>query len=307
MGSWPTTVSRDIVKRTLRAFQSTVPYRFLERCLHPADYPREPVLLEDCYGIQFMRQPWEHQPVRELVAHAVDRPQFELMSWLIRPGDMVFDVGAHLGFFAVYASRLVAPGGTVYAFEPVPETHQRLVQTLSLNRSENVVAMPTAICDQVGQRPMNLFAPTFSAWNSLGTPVMKAPDGRRLAPTTAISVPTGTLDQFTTDQNVAKINFLKLDVEGFEKQALGGARRLLQERRIDFICFEISQAPLRGAGVRAREVFDLLASHGYRAWSFDAKQCQLNGPVRDSTEEWTNYLATWKEPADFQNDRQPNP
>ena len=301
MGNWPTTVSRGILKRTIRALQSTAPARFLERCLHPADYPREPVLIEDCYGIQFMRQPWEHQPVRELVAHAVDRPQFELMSWLIRPCDVVFDVGAHLGFFTVYASRLVAPRGTVYAFEPVPETYQRLVQTLSLNRSENVVATSAAICDQVGHRTMNLFEPTFSAWNSLGTPVMKAPNGRRLTPARTIDVPTETLDHFATDHNIAKINFLKLDVEGFEKHALGGAQQLLQQHRIDLICFEISQAPLRGAGVAAREVFDLLASHGYRAWSFDAKRRQLNGPVCDSTEDWTNYLATWKDPADFRN------
>jgi FkbM family methyltransferase len=256
--------------------------------------------LEDCYGIQFIRQPWEHQPVRDLIAHPVDRPQFELMSWLISPGDMVFDVGAHIGFFAVYASRLVSPRGNVYAFEPVPETYQRLLKTISLNGSDNVSAEPTAICDQVGSRTMKLFESTFSAWNSFGNPVMKAPDGRRLTPTTTIDVPTETLDHFAASRNVTKINFLKLDVEGFEKHALGGARRLLQERRIDFICFEISQSPLRGAGVKAHEVFDLLESFGYRAWSFGATTHLLNGPVHDSTEDWTNYLATWKDPAELQ-------
>jgi FkbM family methyltransferase len=294
------TTTRDIVKRTIHALQSTAPYRSWERCLHRADYPREPVRLEDGYGIQFIRQPWEHQSVRDLIAHEADRPQFELMSWLICPGDVVFDVGAHIGFFAIYASRLVAPAGNVYAFEPVPETYQRLLKTISLNRSDNVFAEPTAICDQVGHRAMNLFASTFSAWNSFGNPVMKAPDGRRLAPSTWIDVPTETLDHFAASRNVSGINFLKLDVEGFEKHALGGARRLLQERRIDFICFEISQSPLRGAGVKAREVFDFLESYGYRAWSFDGKTHGLNGPIHDSTEDWANYLATWKDPVEIQ-------
>ena len=299
MGCASTIISCDIVKRIIRKLQTTAPYRRWQRRIHPRDYPSTPVVLTDCYGIQFIRQPWEHQPVRDLIDHGVDRPQFELMSWLVSPGDMVFDVGAHIGFFAMYASRLVVPRGSVYAFEPVPETYQRLLETISLNRSENVLAEPTAICDQIGYRKMNLFEQTFSAWNSFGKPIMKAPDGRRLSPNTTIEVPTDTLDHLADERNVTKINFLKVDVEGFEKQVFLGAQRLLHEHRIDYICFEISQSPLRGAGATAREVFETLESHGYRSWSFDATKHRLDGPIHNSTEDWMNYLATWKDPVNL--------
>lgn len=291
--------SRNIVKRIIRALQSAGLYRSWERCIHPHDYPRQAVTLEDCYGIRFVRQPWEHQPVRQLITHEADRPQFELMAWLIRPGDVVFDVGSHIGLFTVYASRLVDAPGKVYAFEPAPETYQRLRETLSLNGCENVIAQPKAISDQVGQQPMHLFAPTYSAWNSLGRPVMKTPDGRHTTPATTIDVATDTLDHFAERSAVSRINFLKVDVEGFEKHVFLGAKRLLRERRINYICFEISQAPLKGAGAAAREVFEVLESHGYRAWSFDGKNHRLDGPVRDSVQDWANYLAMWKDPAEL--------
>jgi hypothetical protein len=85
------------------------------------------------------------------------------------------------------------------------------------------------------------------------------------------------------------------------------AQRLLQQYLIGLTSFQVSQSPPRAACVTARKVFDLLASHRSRAWPFDAVHCEFSGPVRDSIEKRTNYLATWKEPADFQSDWQPNP
>ena len=52
---------------------------------------------------------------------------------IVKPGMNVYDVGAHLGFFALILSRLVGPEGMVIAFEPNPEARKRLVEHLSLN------------------------------------------------------------------------------------------------------------------------------------------------------------------------------
>ena len=285
-------MSTSTLRRTLERIARRLAAKFAT-----GSHLQTPVVIEDSYGIRSVRYPFEHQSVQELAAHKPDRPQFEMMKRLIHAGDVVFDVGAYIGLFAVHASRLAGEDGRVYAFEPVPETFGRLRETLAMNRCDNVRPQQKAICNRVGRQPMNLFAATYSAWNSLGSPVMKTPSGRRAVPSESVEVETDTLDHFTQSLNISRIQFLKVDVEGFEKHVFLGAKRLLQEHRVDWICFEISQAPLKGAGVTAREVFEILEAHGYRVWSIDTITHDLQGPVHDSSEDWTNYVASWKDPA----------
>jgi FkbM family methyltransferase len=254
-----------------------------------------PVVLEDAYGIRFIRYPWDIHPIHQLINRKHDRTEYEVMSLLIRPGDLVFDVGANTGLHSVFASRLVGSSGKVYAFEPVPDTFWMLREVLALNRCENVVSLQKAICDRVGTVGMNLFESNYSVWNTLGNPVMITPGGQRIVPTVSIEVPSDTLDNFVSSEGIERIDFLKVDVEGFEKFVFVGAERILQERRINYICFEISHGPLKGAGVVAREVFEVLASHGYLTWCFNVKTHTFQGPIYDSTEPWTNYFASWQD------------
>jgi FkbM family methyltransferase len=57
---------------------------------------------------------------------------------LLLPGDVVWDIGAHIGFFTLLAARLVGPDGEVHAFEPNPAAHARLSANARLNKFENV-------------------------------------------------------------------------------------------------------------------------------------------------------------------------
>ena len=102
------------------------------------------------------------------------------------------------------------------------------------------------------------------------------------------------MDQFCETERIERINFLKVDVEGFELSVLRGAERLLKEHRVDYICFEISKEPLKGAGVESRKVFAALESHGYQAYRFDKTSGSLQGPIQDTSEDWTNFFASWR-------------
>lgn len=249
-------------------------------------------ILEDLHGTKFVSYPGDRANAGKLVRGTADIDEFLAVKKLIRPGDVAFDVGANIGFYTVWLSRLCGPTGRVWAFEPVPETHWRLVETLALNRCENVIPVRNAICDRDEIVRMNLFEEQFAQWNTLGRPSMQLENGKRVSPSSSIAVKSRSLDQFCCEESVSHIRFLKVDVEGFELPVFQGARDLLSSGRIDFVCFEISQEPLKGAGFESRKVFAELESQGYSSYQFERRTGVFRGPVRDTSEYWTNFFAS---------------
>jgi FkbM family methyltransferase len=75
--------------------------------------------------------------------------------WLaasLRRGETFYDVGANVGFFTLIAARLVDPGGTVVAFEPLPENVAQLRRNVELNSFRHVVVVPAAVGGESGMR-----------------------------------------------------------------------------------------------------------------------------------------------------------
>ena len=69
---------------------------------------------------------------------------------LVRPGHVVFDVGAHVGFYTVLSSSLAGPAGRVVAFEPLPANLRYLRRHLALNGCANVTVVPICVGDREG-------------------------------------------------------------------------------------------------------------------------------------------------------------
>jgi FkbM family methyltransferase len=74
---------------------------------------------------------------------------------VLQPGDVVWDVGAHIGFFSLLASRLVGPNGRVHAFEPIAANRGRLLTSLELNSATNVTVHDCALSDTPGERTLS--------------------------------------------------------------------------------------------------------------------------------------------------------
>jgi FkbM family methyltransferase len=145
---------------------------------------------------------------------AMDR----LYSQFVRPGDLVFDVGAHVGDRVAAFRRL---GARVVAVEPQPA----LVTTLRLlyGRDRAVVIEPVAVGRSTGtvELNLNLDNPTVStASDDFVRASAGAPGWRGQSWTRRISVPLTTLDALIARHGMP--SFVKLDVEGFEAEALAG-------------------------------------------------------------------------------------
>ena len=111
----------------------------------------------------------------------------EFFRRAVKPGQVVFDVGANVGHFTLLAGKHVGASGRVHAFEPAPEEYRKLCANVSLNRFSNVLMNHVAICDRVGEAVLQTAGPGLGLYNSLGMPLRSSLIGD-------ISVPCTTLD-----------------------------------------------------------------------------------------------------------------
>jgi FkbM family methyltransferase len=189
----------------------------------------------------------------------------DAMPWLARvaphvpQGGVVIDAGAYRGVTAQSFARRAA---VVYAFEPLPESVASIESALALRGISNVEVIAVALSDRVGEAELHVCAVRGN--NSLG-PVATSRVIARLR------VPTTTLDRFCEQRALPRVDFLKIDVEGYEHEVLRGASRLLRERSIGAILFEVSRVPLRSLGRTALPVLALLRDSGYRVQDLDGR------------------------------------
>ena len=156
---------------------------------------------------------------------------------------VIFDVGANVGDYSLLVRRHV-PRATVYAFEPSAAVYRRLAETLARGADGGWVrTFNFGFSD--AERKVELYS---YAVEGEEVSLLSSIDQR--LPTQAVHVETTsseqihvrTLDGFCGDEGVARIDLLKLDVEGHELAVLRGAGRMLAEGRVSMIQFEFGPA-----------------------------------------------------------------
>lgn len=249
-----------------------------------------PTIFTDDFGIRFIYYPWETLPLSDLLSREFYKPEFYALKKLINGQGVIIDVGANIGLHCTYMSNLLHDGGSIHAFEPVPYTYRMLRETLALNQVDNVKGNMMALGSTQGCLEMNVFDEQYSAWNTFGHPEFDD-----VKPRAVVDVQTTTLDAYCAENNITQVDFLKIDVEGYELEVLKGARGLLSSGSIDALSFEISEIPLKGVGCTAQEIFDILRGFGYQSYKFNVGTDQFEGPFLDSSDFYENYYASTKD------------
>lgn len=158
---------------------------------------------------------------------------FAMLRHLVRPGDVVYDVGANLGLYARYLVATLG-AGQVVSFEPVPENRALLASNLRLGKIEDrVTVLPMALADEDGEAEFQL-----DDMQSASGTLSKVTDGEAsvgrqnlgLAPLTT-RVPVRRLDTVIAEAGLRPPAVIKVDVEGAEGLFLRGAANLLREHR----------------------------------------------------------------------------
>lgn len=163
----------------------------------------------------------------------------------LKPGHVVVDAGANIGYYTLLSAATVGEDGYVYAIEAHPRTYGFLQKNVAQNSFKNIRCFHTALGDEAGEIQ-------FSDKDK--------DDLNQVDPQGELSVPIIRLDELPmTHQH---IDLLKVDVEGFEKFVLLGASGLLDN--VDTILFESWQEHFEKFGYTLDDILTQLSQHGFK-------------------------------------------
>ena len=189
---------------------------------------------------------------------AYEQPLLRQVLRRLEPGDTVLDVGANIGAFTLPVARQLAAGsgGRVVAIEPAADAFHRLVQHVSINRLDSrVLAHRVALGTEPGVealRGRGRGSREDLGWRSLvgAGPIVEE-----------VEVVRG--DRLLDDLDIRRVDVLKVDVEGFEAEVLGGLSRLLERHPPRLVVMELVERHQRAAGGSTDDLVGRMRDYGY--------------------------------------------
>lgn len=179
-------------------------------------------------------------------------PFMEVLDEKLNDNVIAIDVGANIGITTVWMARKCKK---VYAFEPEISNFNNALETLKLNNILNVELIQKAVSNEESVLELNICE--GYGHHSLGAVATSRIIEKR-------KVQSITLDNFCKYMDINIIDFLKVDVEGFELEVFMGAEKLLKEKKIKLIAFELSKIPLKSLGKNEKDILHLLEFYDYK-------------------------------------------
>ena len=189
----------------------------------------------------------------------------------LEPGDVVLDVGANIGTFALpIASALES--GVVIAVEPAPDAVRTLRWNLECNGLD---AKVTVVEDALGREP----GTADLRW---GDDAQSDTGRRTLHGTGGVVAPVRVItgDALVSSLGRQSVDMLKIDTEGHELDVLAGLRPLFERQAPRVVIIEISDVTLDRAGASTGDVVGFLHDYGFRGWDIRARGLQPLGERR---------------------------
>jgi FkbM family methyltransferase len=204
---------------------------------------------------------------RRIFFNSYEKETVAFFRKLISPRDVIYDVGANIGFYSLIFSKLVGGSGQVHSFEPSRREFLSLAENVKLNCMNNVFLNQLAVSNCSGTSEMTVFNnQTFGAYNTLGRPnhhkVLKENARKEV-------VRTITLDNYYAMCRGLKPSIIKIDVEGAELSVLSGGKNLLCANDAPVLVLEICDETLEGLGNFRNEVNELLKEYSYNCFSLN--------------------------------------
>lgn len=173
-----------------------------------------------------------------------------VMNRLVKDGMTCMDIGASMGCYALRMAKMVGDGGKVIAFEPMSYSFRKLWRNATLNPQLNVKLERLALSN-ITEKKKIYFKNVFSADDMLRA----NEDGME-------EIQFTTLDRYVEENKINKIDFIKIDVDGYELKILQGAINTIKRFK-PIMIVEFGQRYLKKYGDKLGDLVNLLVSLGY--------------------------------------------
>lgn len=218
------------------------------------------------FGINYALHPYDYDDYA--LYYGLDlEPRTELFD-LVKDGMTVFDIGTNIGHVLLtFANKNIT--GKNFGFEPVPHIYERAKKNISLNNFNNIVLNNVALSDTSEDLVIQLANTHHSGSSRLG----KKNETSNNNNSTIIKAIT--LDEFVQQNKIEKIDFMKIDVEGFEKNILAGAKQTLKNFK-PLLFVEINDKAQKMQNFSGKELIALLESFDYTIYSINGERIDKN-------------------------------
>lgn len=192
-----------------------------------------------------------------------DRHLHDFVASKLKKGDCMLDLGAFNGDSCFQPSRIVEMDGMIIAVEPGELAFQCLLHNVGLFQNKNVFPLRGAISEFCGE------SVTHNSTDNLGASTVAIIPREQLV-TGNKYLMSVTID-YLADLAKRNVNFIKLDIEGFETKALIGGCHTLKNHKPQLL-IEINSEALKNQGTNAGEIFQILMQFGYE-WEIVQPEC----------------------------------
>lgn len=204
-----------------------------------------------------------------------EKQELKIFQLLLKPGAVMIDAGANIGLYSIIGSRLVGNKGKVFSFEPSKETFDLFLKNIELNKLKNIIPINMGLGNKIGDTlilSQNIESGDAEKYILKAENKMNNDDNVLNKIQMTESILLDTLDNFQLTNNIKKVNFLKIDVEGYEYYVLKGAENLLKNNPEIIILFECAQHLACRAGSTQTAVFSFLNKLGIEIVYWNEKE-----------------------------------
>jgi FkbM family methyltransferase len=227
--------------------------------------------METLHGVMYSREgDLITDQLRTYSAHT--RNELAMLLSFLREGDIVLDIGAHIGSYSLSLATKVGPRGKVFAFEPDPANYDLLVRNIQENRLGEIIEPVKAIVFSEGKTLQMITKPE----NSMATRFVVAENSDAYCQDVEVI----RMDEWlAANYPSSRIRFIKIDTEGAELSVLATCQEVVQRERPILYC-EVNRRAFRRFGRSARELERLLGRYGYHFFANAGERNSTNDEFR---------------------------
>lgn len=197
-----------------------------------------------------------------------EKDNFRFINSKVKKGDIILDIGAHIGLTAVLFGQKVSDTGRVYSFEPTPVSFKVLKETIRINKLENIITpVNRPVTESTGKVQFFISDTAVDVANSL----VAYEDGKKLH---GIELNGTSVDDFVNGEKLKKVNFIKIDAEGAELKVLKGAKETLISFK-PLVILALHPIAIAANGDSLHNIYEYIQSLGYKIY-MDQKEMEKN-------------------------------